>query len=818
MAFYKFILQVYGILALNDFKILSSWFSKTYHVKNKKIFLLNCRRKYVVPGFLDFKVNIQLAKKQSKTKLTKLISGFKHQLLNLAIQDVCQEEKIIHQQFKKAKKKAENSSSRKTVSRFLSYESQRNEKQFEKKKQQQRKKIQKVLVKNETNFKEKFRAFFEKRFEWIVNLSNAELPEDVLSVLSLGSKFCVPFYQRDKENLLLNTFANIEAKIKYKNENIARKIRHLVGSIMFRFSKRYRFNLDDKLSFDQKEFFKSLYDQMIVAKKFFQKNKNLIVLNADKSNKTVIMEKADYKEKMLDLLSDTSIYKKIGRCLTYSMQNKCNSIVKNWLSKNFISKNTAKNLSISNAVPCKIYGLVKTHKEGMPLRPIVSSISSPFYNLSKFFGNILKKVVGKTENSVKNSFQFVEFLKTQTVPENFVLASLDLVSMYTNIPIKLALEVISEKWEKIAPHTSLPKDEFIYGIKSCLESTIFQFEDNFYKQINGLAMGGPVSAAIANLVLEYMEEKILSALPFRLLFYKRFVDDVIICCHKDDLERIFQFFNSFNENFIFTLECEKNGSISFLDVLITRKSGRFFTSWYQKPIFSGRYLNFWSVQPLHQKINVIQNLATRVCVLTHPIFRKNSIERAKKVLRQNCYPESLVNSIFAKVIHFSYNGFPPKKVWEKTEVVVCPYMSSVSEKLAGALNPYGLTVVSSNSSNLSEFKTPLKAKTPKEKVSNVVYQIPCKDCQGVYIGQSSQYVHKRMDGHKFAQEKTALKQHIKEKTHSFDFQNVRILKREKSEQVRLGLEGLCILKEKNAVNSRTEFMHYDDYFLNPGCV
>lgn len=477
---------------------------------------------------------------------------------------------------------------------------------------------------------------------------------------------------------------------------------------------------------------------------------------------------------------------------------------------------------ITNALPCKIYGLVKTHKEGMPLRPIVSAIQSPFYNLSKFFGNVLSKIVGKTANTVKNSFEFVEFLKTiDPVPEDYMLASLDIVSMYTNIPISYALEVISKKWDVIKAHTSLPKNEFLYGVKSCLESTVFQYENDFYKQISGLAMGGPISAVVANLVLEDLEEKILNYLPFKLFFYKRFVDDILICCHKNEIDRIFEFFNSFDNDIKFTLEKECQGSINFLDVSVRRYQGKFVTTWFSKPTFSGRYLNFMSVQPFAQKVNVVRNLATRVCLLSHPVFRENCIKVAKRYLEQNCYPITLVNSVFKEVINCCYNGFPSPKPRDDSEFVVLPYIPSVSEKLKASLRPHKISVVNSNKNNLGKFNSSLKARTSKDKISNVVYQVQCRDCPGVYIGQTSQYLHKRMDGHKFNKsEVTALKQHVKNKRHefNFNFDSVKILCQESNTQVRSNLEGLHILKESNAINSRTEFNQFEDYYVKKETV
>ena len=59
----------------------------------------------------------------------------------------------------------------------------------------------------------------------------------------------------------------------------------------------------------------------------------------------------------------------------------------------------------------KYYGLPKVHKEGIPLRPIVSSIGSVSYETAKELSRILKPLVGKTSYHVKNTKEFIQSIK-----------------------------------------------------------------------------------------------------------------------------------------------------------------------------------------------------------------------------------------------------------------------------------------------------------------------------------------------------------------------------------------------------------------------
>ena len=59
-----------------------------------------------------------------------------------------------------------------------------------------------------------------------------------------------------------------------------------------------------------------------------------------------------------------------------------------------------------------MYGHPKVHKEGTPMRPIVSCIGSPSYNLAKELSCILTPLAGNSFHTVKNSASFVRSIRT----------------------------------------------------------------------------------------------------------------------------------------------------------------------------------------------------------------------------------------------------------------------------------------------------------------------------------------------------------------------------------------------------------------------
>ena len=150
------------------------------------------------------------------------------------------------------------------------------------------------------------------------------------------------------------------------------------------------------------------------------------------------------------------------------------------------------------------------HKPGVPLRPIVSFVSSPTYHLSRFLADLLAPVVGLTSSHVKN---FVEFTKSQTQAKEEIMISFDVVSLFTCVPTDLAIQVARHRLENDASlpeRTNLSVDDIVNLLSLCLEATFLSFRGKVYQQVHGTAMGSPVSMVVANLVMEDVEERALA--------------------------------------------------------------------------------------------------------------------------------------------------------------------------------------------------------------------------------------------------------------------------------------------------------------------
>ena len=74
-------------------------------------------------------------------------------------------------------------------------------------------------------------------------------------------------------------------------------------------------------------------------------------------------------------------------------------------------------------------------------------LSSPTYSLSKNLAQVLSQLVGNTRSSLASITDFVSFLKSVTIQQEYKLVLLNVVVLFTNIPTELAVSVVGEEIE-----------------------------------------------------------------------------------------------------------------------------------------------------------------------------------------------------------------------------------------------------------------------------------------------------------------------------------------------------------------------------------
>ena len=136
---------------------------------------------------------------------------------------------------------------------------------------------------------------------------------------------------------------------------------------------------------------------------------------------------------------------------------------------------------------------------------------------------------------------------------------------------------------------SIPKITSL--LEFCLTHTYFLFQGKYYEQVQGAAMGSPISPLIANIFMEELEVKALSSIPHPSLWL-RFVDDTFVINKAEHSQDLLQHINNQDPHIQFTVEPTQQGSLPFLDTLVTiEPDNTFSTTVYRKPTHTDQYLH-----------------------------------------------------------------------------------------------------------------------------------------------------------------------------------------------------------------------------------
>jgi len=512
------------------------------------------------------------------------------------------------------------------------------------------------------------------------------------------------------------------------------------------------------------------------------------------------------------MLSDSNTYCTLKRNPANGLLKDLKVILKRWINSKYISSNTHHWLNSSNAVLPRAYGLPKIHKTGYPLRIIISSIDSPLHNLADFLQNIYKQSLLLPPSYIQNSADLMEKLTNFNFPDDCSLVSLDVVSLFTNVPIDLVFVTLNENWHHIQTHTSIPQHELFLATKFVLQSTFFQFNEVYYRQTFGAPMGSPLSPIVADLVMQRLEQCVLGSLTIRPLFYYRYVDDIILAAPNSCLPVLLKDFNSFHPRLSFTTEVGGD-RLSFLDLTLTREGNGLITNWHTKPTFSGRFLNFNSQHPFAHKKGTIIGLVDRVLRLSHPKFHKENLDRVIKILLDNGYPLFLIFNTIRRRIFLRLNHSQTSQkeaIAKQTQFFTIPFVSTIAKKLVKYFKSISFTNLAFTCFNkLNNIIKAHKDVPPCLARTNVVYKISCSECEATYVGQTKRTLGTRIGEHRShikrnSAQPSVITDHRLATNHEFDWENVKILDVERNYKKRLISEMIHIKKQKSGLNSQQD--------------
>ena len=90
------------------------------------------------------------------------------------------------------------------------------------------------------------------------------------------------------------------------------------------------------------------------------------------------------------------------------------------------------------------YGSIKLHKDGYPLRPIVSATGSATYRMAKFVSNLLTPYLRQTPSYLVNAKHFIEELQHVRLEEDEIMVSFDVKSLFTSVHVPAVMQTVKE--------------------------------------------------------------------------------------------------------------------------------------------------------------------------------------------------------------------------------------------------------------------------------------------------------------------------------------------------------------------------------------
>ena len=494
-----------------------------------------------------------------------------------------------------------------------------------------------------------------------------------------------------------------------------------------------------------------------------KKDRSFVICKPDKGNGVVLMNKIDYIKKMETILSDTSKFVPFTQDLfkvgVIHREDHLNSFLRKLRKEKLINESDYNSMYCTSAQPGILYGLPKVHKQGAPLRPILSACNTHHYNVAKFLVPLLHPIT-MSQYSLKDSFHFLKEI-SEVNTSNCVMASFDVTSLFTNIPLDETIDLCLNTLENDGHlFHRLGRDKFKALLTLAVKDSTFLFNGKAYSQVDGVAMGSPLGPTLANAFMAQNEINWLANCPshFKPIFYRRYVDDTFaVFRDSEHCELFLNYLNMQHRSIQFTCEMETKETLPFLDVLVKREGSKLATSVYRKPTFTGLGMKFTSCLPSFYKFNLIKTLVYRAyCISSSYLSFHHDICFLKKFFCDNGFPINKVESTMGKTITKLVSvSEPAQRSHPETRLqIVIDFWGNSSYKFRNELvrlmkgyypNTEVRIIFKAAKTIGSVFS--YKDRIPSELQSGVVYNYTCGGCNASYIGQTSRQLKTRISEH-----------------------------------------------------------------------
>jgi hypothetical protein len=280
-------------------------------------------------------------------------------------------------------------------------------------------------------------------------------------------------------------------------------------------------------------------DKKDVALNELKQRDDIVITKPDKGTGVVVMNKCDYIRLLSEaFVDDEEKFKQVsleqpkarGRPIKHyhpllQKEKELERTVREILPENVADSVLQKGSRLAH-----LYGLPKTHKSKLAMRPILSAVGTYNYNLAQWLDMTLKPL-SVNNTTISDPLAFAEEIRKTQINTGDILVSYDVSSLFTNVPVDETIELLANKafennWFNKEYKLRITKTNLIKLLKLATKHQLFQFNGKLYEQVDGVAMGSPLGPLMANVFMCSLEEKLSKSnkLPS---VYNRFVDDTL---------------------------------------------------------------------------------------------------------------------------------------------------------------------------------------------------------------------------------------------------------------------------------------------------
>ena len=426
-----------------------------------------------------------------------------------------------------------------------------------------------------------------------------------------------------------------------------------------------------------------------------KKETSIVIKPADKGSAWVIMDSTDYEKEANRQLSQEKHYCQLPEPLFLHNATIIDRFHHTLLTDGHISRRQYDWLQQDTRSPRGriFYMLPKIHKEMSkwtvphqipPGRPVVSDVNSENYRTSAFIDYYLYQPAIEHPSYIRDTYDFLQKLRTTKVPANAYLATIDVDAMYTNINTDDGMAAIRRALQT-SPETLY--DQIAHMMDFILRSNDFSFNGQSYLQLNGTAMGKIFSPHYADIYMAEWEKTAFRKSKRLPLLYLRYLDDIFIVWHhtKEEFLEFFQLLNTHHPSIKLKYTLDEN-TADFLDVTVYK--GKSFyskhildTRVYFKPTDTHDLLHRSSFHPRHTFSGILKSQILRfyrICN-NHEDFQQAWTTLSTSLLARG-YSKKFLHTVLTKIKprYTTTANRPTTKPCNRSRCSLCPYLSSTA--------------------------------------------------------------------------------------------------------------------------------------------